>query len=319
MNVSLIIAKKEISDAIKNKLFIIILGMLFLLTVVSIILSAYQVNVSLNEYNKTVDFLKSIGKTSLPPMPPLNPLAASKSFVNYIGMLGALLAIVLGNLSMVKETRGGTLRLILSRQIFRDKLLNGKLIGNLTILLTISASLCIITFLTLIIGGIPLTMGDVFRTILFFSASFLFMSFFLILGIFFAVVMGNGNKALLITIIIWLILSFVLPQIGDTMDMDNQLPGGFFAQMGISKDEQTKILLDFKFYETARDSIEEMSPLKHYERMSFALLNVKPGFETLAPFEVVFLKWINLIGLTIPSIILWLIAYMVFLRREDIY
>lgn len=154
---------------------------------------------------------------------------------------------------------------------------------------------------------------------LFFLMSFLYMSFFLVLGITLAVMVDNGNKALLLTVIVWLILSIVFPQIGDTMDMDNQLPGGFFAQMGMTRNQEHKLLDKFKFYETLRDGIEEMSPTKHYERVSFALLNVKPGFEKNTPTEILGLKWVNLLGLTAPSIILWLIAYMVFLRRENIY
>ena len=62
----LLIAKKEITDAFKNKLFIITLVMLMLLTIVSIILGAYQVRVQVEEYNSSVAFLKSLGKTDLP-------------------------------------------------------------------------------------------------------------------------------------------------------------------------------------------------------------------------------------------------------------
>lgn len=103
------------------------------------------------------------------------------------------------------------------------------------------------------------------------------------------------------------------------MDMDNQLPGGFFAQMGMNRDQEQKLLQNFKFYETLRNGIEEMSPTKHYERVSFALLNVKPGFEKNTPMEVLQLKWINLLGLIAPSFLLAFLSYMVFLRREDIY
>lgn len=145
------------------------------------------------------------------------------------------------------------------------------------------------------------------------------MAFFLILAVAMAVLISNGNKALLLTIIVWLLLAFVFPQIGDTMDMDNQLPGGFFAQMGMNRDQEQKLLQNFKFYETLRNGIEEMSPTKHYERVSFALLNVKPGFEKNTPMEVLQLKWINLLGLIAPSFLLAFLSYMVFLRREDIY
>jgi len=320
MNPMFVVVKKEITDAFKNKMFLSILGMLLLLTVVSVVLGSYQVKVNMDSYNQSIEFLKTLGKKEFPPAPSLNPLSASKSFVNYIGLLGALLAIVLGNASVVKEKRSGTLKLILSRQIFRDTFLGGKLIGNMVLLLIISIFTSIITFGAVItISNVPLTTGDISRMCMFFLMSFLYMTFFLVLGIFLAIVIPNGNKALLITVIIWLIISFILPQIGDTMDMDNQLPGGFFASMGMSKVDTQKVLDNFKFYETMRDGIEQMSPTKHYERVSFALLNIKPGFDKNTVMEVVTIKWIDVLGLLAPSIVLWLLAYMVFLRREDIY
>jgi ABC-2 type transport system permease protein len=316
----LVVIKKEISDALKNKLFLIILGMLFLLTIVSVVLGAYQVRVNLDSYNQSVSFLKSLGKTNLPAAPNLNPLSASKSFVNYIGLLGALLAIILGNSSVVKEKRSGTLKLILSRQIFRDSFLNGKVIGNILLLFFITLFTFIISLVSVVfISTAALTGDDITRMFMFFMMSFLYMIFFVVLGIFMAVTIPNGNKALLITVVIWLVISFILPQIGDTMDMDNQLPGGFFASMGMNKTDTQKVLDHFKFYETARDSIEQMSPTKHYERVSFALLNIKPGFEANTAMQVLSIKWIDLLGLLAPSIILWLLAYMVFLKRENIY
>lgn len=320
MNPMSVVSKKEITDAFRNKLFLSILAMLLLLTVVSVVLGSYQVKVNLDSYNQSVEFLKSLGKVDLPQAPNLNPLSASKSFVNYIGLLGALLAMVLGNASIVKENRGGTLKLILSRQIFRDTFLNGKLIGNIALLLLTTVFTFLITLISVVaISHVTLTPDAIGRMLMFFLMSFLYMTFFLVLGIFFAVIIPGGNKALLVTVIVWLVISFILPQIGDTMDMDNQLPGGFFASMGMSQADTNKVLENFKFYEKTRDGVEQMSPTKHYERVSFALLNVKPGFEKNTVFEVVSIKWIDVLGLAAPSILLWLCAYMVFLRREDIY
>jgi len=314
------IAKKEIKDAFRNKLFIIIVVLLLILTIVAIVLGAYQIRAEVDSYNSSIDFLKSLGKTELPAMPNLNPISASKGFVNYVGMIGALLAIVLGNAAISKERKNNTLRLILSRGVFRDTFMTGKLLGNLAILASITALIGIITFvLILSIGGVSLGLDEVLRMGMFFIMSFLYMVFFMVLSMGISVISSNGSRALLIVIIIWLTLSFIFPQIGDTMDMDNQLPGGFFSQMGMTKAQEDQVLQQFRFYETLRDGIEEMSPTKHYERISFALLNVKPGFETNNVWEVIGLKWINLLGLTIPSIILWLIAYIAFLKRENIY
>ena len=314
------IAKKEIRDAFRNKLFLSILVMLLVLTVVSIILGSYQVKIAMDSYNSSISFLQSLGKAELPPMPNLNPLSASKGFVNYIGMVGALLAIVLGNTAISKEHKNGTLRLILSRGVFRDTFLNGKLLGNLAILAGITVLTGIITFVSLIaIGGVALTTSDIVRLLLFFGMSFLYMTVFTVLSMGIATVSTKGSRALLITVIVWLVLSFVFPQIGDTMDMDNQIPGGFFSSMGMSRDQEHQVLQQFKFYETLRDGVEEMSPTKHYERISYALLNVKPGFDANTPWEVVGLKWINLIGLLAPSAAIWLLTYIAFLRRENIY
>lgn len=314
------IAKKEIRDAFRNKLFLSILVLLLVLTIVSIILGSFQVKIAMDNYNSSISFLQSLGKAELPPMPNLNPISASKGFVNYIGMVGALLAIVLGNTAISKEHKNGTMRLILSRGVFRDTFLNGKLLGNLAILAGITILTEIITFVALVaIGGVALTANDVIRLLLFFGMSFLYMTFFTVLSMGIATVSTKGSRALLITVIVWLVLSFVFPQIGDTMDMDNQIPGGFFSSMGMSRDQEHQVLQQFKFYETLRDGVEEMSPTKHYERISYALLNVKPGFENNTPWEVVGLKWINLLGLLVPSLAVWLLTYIAFLRRENIY
>lgn len=314
------IAKKEIIDAFKNKLLLIIIAILLTLTMVSIVLGSLQVRIDMATYQTSIDFLKSLGKTDLPAMPNLNPMSASKGFVNYLGMVGALLAIVLGNTAISKERKNGTLRLILSRGVFRDTFLNGKLVGNLVILAVITLATTIITLLSLlVIAGVTLTPDEWLRLGLFFIMSFLYLTFFMVLSMGVAIISAKGSRALLITTIIWLVLAFVLPQIGDTMDMDNQLPGGFFVQMGMSRDQETQVLQQFKFYETLRDGIEELSPTKHYERISFALLNIKPGFDTNTAWEVIGLKWINLLGLLVPSGILWLLTYIGFLRRENIY
>lgn len=320
MNATMKIARKEITDALRNKLFLITLGLLLLLAIVSIILGALQVRASMADYNNSIEFLKSMGKTEFPPKPNLNPLAASKGFVNYLGMIGALLAMILGNHAIVKEKRSGTLKLILSRPVYRDSLLNGKLLGNLGLLAVISLMVGMITYISLqFVGSVSLSGDEILRMVFFFIMSFLYMTVFLVLAAAISLMSRNGNKALLITIILWLAFAFVFPQIGDTMDMDNQLPGGFFAQMGMTRDQEHKVLENFKFYETLRDSIEEMSPTKHYERISFALLNVKPGFENNTAAEVLQMKWINLVGLIAPSLLLSLISYAVFLKREDIY
>ena len=320
MSITFKIAIKEIKDALRNKLFLIILGLLLLLCIVSITLGSLQVRSSMNTYNSSIQLLKSMGKTHLPPKPDLNPLSVSKDFVTYLGIIGALLAITLGNNSILKERKSGTLKLLLSRPVFRDTLINGKLLGNISILALISILTFLITYLSMgVIGGVFLSGNETLRLTIFFIMGFFYMVVFLSLAVTLSLLANNGNKMLLITIILWLVFAFIFPQIGNTMDMDNQMPGGFFTQMGMTRDQEHKVLEKFKLYETLRNGIEEMSPTKHYERVSFALLGVKPGFENMTAWNILQLKWFNLMGLTAPSILLCMASYTVFLKREDIY
>jgi ABC-2 type transport system permease protein len=72
-----ILAKKEMTDAFRNKLFITLLSMLLLLITVSVVLGSIQVKINVESYNQSISILKSLGKTELPPPPSFNPLSES--------------------------------------------------------------------------------------------------------------------------------------------------------------------------------------------------------------------------------------------------
>ena len=313
----MIIATKEFKDIFHNKTFVIILSLLFLMSMVTVVLGSAQVHQQVDNYQKSVEFLKSLGKTDLPPMPNLNPIAVSKNFVNYIAMIGALMAMILGYNAFSKERKNGTLPLILSRPIFRDQVINGKILGNVSVLLSIMIIIgCSTLAFIIFTSGVSLTATEIVKMILFFCMSLLYLLIFFSLALWLTIKVPKKNNAILLTIIIWLIFAFIFPQVGDTMDLDNQLPGGFFAHMGMTKTQEKQVIAKFHWYEVVRDSIEEMSPTKHYERMSFALLGIKPEFIPNAPFEVVKLKWLNLVGLTVPTFILLTFTYVEFLKKS---
>ena len=311
------IARKEMTDAFRNWLFVLALVMLVGLSLTAIGLGAATVHTRLMEYQQSVELLKSLGKTNIPPMPTLNPLAVSKTFINYLAMLGALMAMLLGFTSIYKERQAGALPLILSRPVYRDQFLTGKVLGNSILLALLAVSVGIATVVALwVIGGVNLSGDELMKISLTMVMSWLYMLIFYLLAMFFTLWIPNGNHALLLTIIVWLVFAFIFPQIGDTMDLDNQLPGGFFASMGMDKAQATAALQKFHVYETIRDGVEELSPTKHYERISFALLGVKSQFANNTWREVLQLKIVNLVGLLAPIVLLLSASYIVYLRQE---
>jgi ABC-2 type transport system permease protein len=311
------IARKEIVDALRNRLFLLALVMLVALSLVAVGLGATTVHTRLTEYQQSVDLLKSLGKTQIPPMPTLNPLAVSKTFINYLAMLGALMGMILGFTTIHKERQAGSLPLILSRPVYRDQLLTGKVLGNAGLMLSLTLAVGAVTIVALaVIGGVGLGGDEVMKVALTMGMSWLYMLTFFLLAMFFSLWMPNSNQALLLTVIVWLVFAFIFPQIGDTMDLDNQLPGGFFASMGMNKAQATTALQKFHLYEVIRDGVEELSPTKHYERISFALLGVKTEFANNTWLEVLQLKIVNLIGLLVPIVLLLSASYIVYLRKE---
>jgi ABC-2 type transport system permease protein len=109
--------------------------------------------------------------------------------------------------------------------------------------------------------------------------------------------MKTISHALLIAFVIWLAIALILPQIGDTMDPDNQVPGGFFASMHLTKPEEKQVMANFSSYETIRNTIEQLSITKHYERASFAILGIKAEFNDMPLSKILASHWVNLLSI----------------------
>ena len=90
--------------------------------------------------------------------------------------------------------------------------------------------------------------------------------------------------------------------LGDTLDADNQIPGGLFSALGLSRADETTILNHFHVYETTRIGIEEASFEKHYERFAFAMTDVLDKYKDFTLGQLLHEKWHD---------IAWLLAYPV--------
>lgn len=67
----------------------------------------------------------------------------------------------------------------------------------------------------------------------------------------------------------------VAPQVGDTLDPDNQVAGDVFRRLSIGKAGQTEIMKCFSTFDTVLNAIESASVTKHCERLEIALLGIK--------------------------------------------
>jgi ABC-2 type transport system permease protein len=84
------------------------------------------------------------------------------------------------------------------------------------------------------------------------------------------------------------------------MDPDNQIPGGLFNSLQISRPQQHAVMSHFTAYESGRNYIEAASVEKHFERATFGFTGIKPIYNQTTPTYVLMRLWPN-----ITAVMLW--------------
>ncbi|GBE14784.1 ABC-2 family transporter protein [bacterium BMS3Abin14] len=315
----LIIALKDYRDSRKNRLFFVLLGFLLLLTITSIVLASFDFRNKLAEYNQALQVLKNLGKVPDTSTPQFFPLKMLRGVVDYLEIIGAILGIILGYLSIAKEKGKNTLQLLLSRPIGQYDIVSGKVLGNSALILSVLAVNALALYLILwFVGGVQFSTAELVKLGLVFVASYFYIMFFFCLTSILALKLKSLPNALIIGFTIWLAFVLIIPQIGDTMDPDNQIPGGFFKSMKMNHDQGKEILKKFKTYETVRNTIEETSITKHYERLSFALLGIKDYYNNKTLGFIFHDKWFDGVWVAGFFLLALLAEYLVLARKEHI-
>ncbi len=298
MNKHFLIAKKEFQDIFRSRTFNIMLGLLLTLTVTSILVSTLIFRSQVTQYENSLAVLQSLGKIPAEAAPKLFPLNLLRGVVDYMEIIGAIIGILLGYLSVSKEKNTKTLKLLLSRPITKKDIFAGKIFGNFLFvsLMVLFVAVAILASFY-VIGGITLTAIELIKILLFVIISIVYIMVFFTLSFFFSIQQKTLSNALTICFVIWLVLVLILPQIGDTMDPDNQVPGGFFKSMGFDKPQEEAVMAKFSGYEKTRDFIEQLSVTKHYERAGFALFGIKPKYNEMILLEILIDQLFNVASL----------------------
>jgi ABC-2 type transport system permease protein len=304
MNKHFIIAKKEFLDIYRSRTLSIMLGLLLTLTVTSILISTLVFKNQVTQYDISLAMLQSLGKIPTGSAPKLFPLTLLRGVVDYLEIIGAIIGILLGYLSISKEKNTKALKLLLSRPITKKDVVAGKIFGNLffvSLIILFVVAVILTSFYT--IGGITLTLVELIKILIFSLISIVYIMLFFTLSFFLSVQQKTLSNALIICFAIWLVFVLVLPQIGDTMDPDNQVPGGFFKNIGLDKQQEYAVMEKFSGYEKTRDFIEQLSITKHYERAGFALFGIKPIYNEMALTNILFDQLFNIMSLLVLLVI----------------
>lgn len=186
----LLVARKEFSDIVSGKRLWLLIGLIVLMYILSM--------ASLRLYPESL----------------INVDMVFSSAIGSVSFIAPLLGIAFGYDEISRERESGTLRLLLSRPIYRDNVINGKILSSLTVVgIIIFASTFITASIAIIFYGVPVSLGD-FAKLMLFSISSIVLAFsYYSISLFLSVFLKKSSHALLLSLLIWTIFTLIIPMI----------------------------------------------------------------------------------------------------------
>jgi ABC-2 type transport system permease protein len=279
LNNTIHIAEKEFTSLLNSRLVLIIMALYLIMFISSIFTITYPFfnGMPSNMSNSEFKAQKVI-------------VLLSYSLCTY----GSLVAVVLGFVSMSEEINGRALNTLLVKPVYRDTIINGKLLGALgfSLCLFLFTTVLYVLFMFVYFGVIMSDFSNLLSIYipsfvnslpLVFVISLLCFFFFYALSILYTLLFKERNFALFIGILSWIFLFLVLN-------------GITFASY-----------LAYFFHDSSLEmAISGLSPLT----MLYLILgdiNLASSFNK---------NWFEFFKLTIYSIVTVIAAYIVFIRRD---
>jgi ABC-type transport system involved in multi-copper enzyme maturation permease subunit len=261
------VSTNEFKTLFKEKTFIILLIIFILMTVFSTYIGWSTKNTIEKVYEETVIKLKASGVTEIPlnTFSSIPLLSILKNMIVYIFLIGSLLAIIIGHSSFMRDRKAGISKIVFSRTISRKEFITGKIIGIFGVLtLIIMVSFVISYASTILVTGNPLTGNETMKLLIFYVVSLVYLLIFALIGLFFAIYSRSESLALLTPIIIWIVISFVLPQLTSALN-----PNALLNPISIQGN-----LPHSKFFIIMQEIIKPFSLSESYKELGSNLLGV---------------------------------------------
>jgi len=274
------IAMKDVTDARRDRFILIVSGFIALAALVSLITGAIALAAEVATYNDAKATLLALGKSvDRIAAPDFHALKLLRGAIEQIEIIGAVLGILTGFRAAVSELGRQTLALIMTRPVKAWQFLAGKYLAGVALLsLALFAVFAASVIGLQLVSGVGLGLGDMGRILIVWFVASAYVLAFYSLSLILTLWMKRPANALLMSFAVWLLVVLVAPQIGDTLDPDNQVAGGVFKQLQVPKVEEDRIKASYATFETIRNGIEAASITKHFERFSFAVLGIKDTY-----------------------------------------
>jgi ABC-2 type transport system permease protein len=225
------------------------------------------------------------------------------SFMGFIAFLGSLVGIILVFDAINKEVSQDTLGMVVSQPIHRDSLIIGKFASA-----SASAAFILFGIFGLMIGygvasmGTFPTLEEALRIVTFFGVSWVYLSFWIGLGLFYSIVLESEGTSALASIATWIFFNLFIYMIAESIQ-----------RTGVSP--QLILNLSPPFLYTQASSVILIPYLRilgpiSYEKISGMIPNPLSFTQSLL------LIWPHLTTLTAIMLIIFTISYVLFIKKE---
>lgn len=312
-NPTLIISKKELRDHLTSKKFIIMLALLILFYLA---LNSFSTTV-IAQYGFRIRLFRQL----------------SSGLVSNISFIAPLLGIALAYDALSGEREKGSLKLLLSRPIYRENIINGKILGGF---IAISIAMVITTIVgtvsAIIIWGAAPILEDLTRLIVFTLLSILFTMCYYSLSLFFSSISNKSSRSTIMSISIWAFFTIILPIISSLIAFSILGPPPSLPTQPISNATtpgQIQISEEFRNYQRKLNEISSninaFSINYHFSttanRLFSSIAMGLPGqsqqAREISILDALSSSSINIFIMLIFTIFFIILSYISFTRREE--
>ena len=209
------VARKEFSDHITSRRFVIILGLLLVISTISIYEGIEQYNDSLEAYTEQLQRMEEFDdpyRSWMPQKPSI--MYVFISMMSYMAMLGGILAIAIGFDLVSKEKETRSLKSLLSHPVYRDEIINGKTLGGVGALgFAMVLALAIAIAMLLLFSVVP-TVEEFAAILIFGAVSLGFLLAYFAVALTMSTVAKESGNALIYTLVVFFAVSSLLPMFG---------------------------------------------------------------------------------------------------------
>lgn len=299
MHSLIILAKKEFKTAFKDKVFFIIAILFLIMSVASVYIGSTTKNAEIQAYKNIVSVAESQG-AAIPAAPEIYPLAILRNIIEYIKMIGAVLAIFLGFDAFSGEREKGTLQLLLTRPLYRDQLVTGKLLGAGMIIGTLLSTTLVFNIILFSVStGLLPGLNEILRLVTFILLAFVYMMCFYIGTLFVSIKVRDRAFGFLTMMVIWIFISFVIPQLADTQ-----------RNFAFSLNNIAGTVSSIPADTTISKAIELFSPAVQFSHIGNDLLQAVSQTATMNVSQILVKDLFELVYIFIPGIVLLLLSYI---------